>query len=307
MREGTAILAISLLFGCASPEPSPKIEEKTKKTETEPKTQKNDLPVEKVDPTADLPKIGIEKSRLPSEDSVKGDGASPNAEAKSSGADAIVRLLRERMARDPSNDLEKEQLALHLLTLGDLPEAEQLLSSVRRKSDLFPYVEAYLYRKLGEAQRAAHLHDELFDEWKRADGFRIERADLVTSAPRYLHFTPHPDGKLQAGAIAKIYVQPRNFTLLRDGATHVLHLTYDWKLFDDRDREIRVPVWEQLAQSDRSDLIKYRGPVSEFYQVFRLPLPSNLAAGNYRIQVIVTDQGSKREDRAFVPFTVAPK
>lgn len=307
MREGTAILAISLLFGCAAPEPSPKIEDKPRKVETEPKTEKRDLPVDKVEDTSDLPKIGIEKTSLPRESAIKGDGASPNAESRSSGLDDILRIQRERMARDPSNDLEKTRLALLLLTAGDWPEAERFLSSVRQKNDLFPYLEAYLYRKLGESKRAAELHDELLNEWKRADGFKIERAELVTSAPRYLHFTPHPDGKLQAGAIAKIYVQPRNFTLLRDGGRQVLHLTYDWKLFDDRDREIRVPVWEQLSPGDRSDLIKFQGPVSEFSQVFRLPLPSNLAAGSYRIQVIVTDQGSKREDRAFVPFTVAPK
>ncbi len=307
MREGMAVLALSLLLGCSTPEILPKVEEKSKKIDPAPKAQKNDLPPEKVDATSDLPKIGIEKTTFPSEKTIKGDAVNPNSEAKSSGADDLLRFQRERMARDPSSDLEKTRLALLLLTAGDWPEAERHFSSIRQKSELLPYVEAYLYRKLGEAPRASKLHDELLDGWRQADGFKIEKAELVTAAPGFMRYTPHPDGKLPAGSVAKIYVQPRNFALQRDGGCYVLHLTYDWKLFDDRNQEIRVPVWEQLDQNDRFDFIKYQGPVSEFYQVWRLPLPSNLAAGNYRIQVIVTDQGSKREERAFVPFSVALK
>ena len=48
----------------------------------------------------------------------------------------------------------------------------------------------------------------------------------------------------------------------------------------------------------------FAGPVAEFYQSFRLPLPKNLAMGHYRVKVTVTDAHSGKTDQVYVPIYV---
>lgn len=297
MKEGFGALAVVVLLGCSTPP--------TKETQENPPATKESPPTQETETVQDPPKVGVERSSFPPEESLKGN--STVEESKPRSGDDWLRFQRERMARNPSDDLEKTRLALLLLTAGDLPEAERFLAMVKQKSDLFPYLEAYLYRKLGETQRATQLHDALLEEWRQADGFKIEKAELVASARGYLRYDPHPDGKLAPGATAILYVQPRNFTAKRDGDRYALHLTYDWKLFDDRNQEVSIPKWDNCDPNDRFDFLKFQGAVSEYYQIFRLPLPTNLASGNYRIRVTVTDKWTGRDDRIFVPFYIVPK
>ena len=47
------------------------------------------------------------------------------------------------------------------------------------------------------------------------------------------------------------------------------------------------------------------GPVSEFHQSFRLPLPPDLAPGLYRVKIEVTDLHGGKGDRVYLPITVA--
>ncbi|MBI2898974.1 MAG: hypothetical protein HYY17_02205 [Planctomycetes bacterium] len=313
MREGTVALSFLLLLGCTGSPPVTSEDPPRRKTDDGVRS-KDPVTDPRTDPVPDNRKDwSVERTKSDTDNRIKGDGDAGNRTngdpARTTQGDDVLRLQRERVARDPSSDLEKLRTALLLIAAGDafFPEAERFLSMLRRRTDFIPYVEAYLYRKLGETQKAANLHHQINEEFRQADGFKIERAELVSSVKGYMRYEPHPDGKVAPGSKITVYVQPRNFTLKKDGDRHTLHLGYDWKLLDDRNQEIALPAWDQCNPNDRFDFIKYCGPVSEFHQFFSLPLPSNLSTGNYRVRVTVTDKWTGRDDRIYVPFYVVPK
>jgi hypothetical protein len=221
------------------------------------------------------------------------------------GYDELLRLQKEILGRNPSSDDEKLRLALLYASAGKLEEAEQSLSTVKsRANKLVPYVEFYLRRQLGDHKEASKLLSVFNDEERLATGFVIERAELCTQIRRFRDFTPAEGDRVRPGGVILLYVEPRNFTLQRNQDKHILHLKYEWKLYDDRSTELQVPAWEQASLEEREDRLTVNGPVSEFYQSFKLPLPANLAMGHYRIKVTVTDAHSGKSDRVSLPIYV---
>ena len=172
---------------------------------------------------------------------------------------------------------------------------------------MLPYLEFYLRRQLGDHREATKLLDEFNAEEKRATGFVIDRAELCTQVKRYREYVRAESDRIAPGGAVLLYVEPRNFALQQDQDRFILHLEYRWELFDDRSREVPVAAWQRARRSDREDRVVYAGPVKEFYQSFRLPLPRNLAMGVYRIKVTVTDVASGKSDRVYVPITISER
>jgi hypothetical protein len=242
---------------------------------------------------------------------IKGSGVVPvKAEVPPKSEPAfedVLRTQREVVARNPQNDDEKIRLSLLLATKGEYEEAERVLSTVRTRSNkLVPYFDLFLRRQLGDHKEASKLLARFAEEERLVTGFVIERAELVSKVRRFREFTPAENDKVAPGGLVHVYVEPRNFTMQKVQDKHILHLRYEWKLFDDRSVEHPVPAWERASAEEREDRITAGGPVTEFYQSFRLPLPANLAMGHYRVQVTVTDAISNKSDRAFVPIYVTP-
>ncbi len=219
----------------------------------------------------------------------------------------VLKTQKELALRNPQNDDEKIRLALLHATKGAYEEAERVLSTVRTRSNkLVPYFDFFLRRQLGDHKEAAKLLAQFDDEERLVTGFVIERAELVTKVRRFREFTPAENDKVPPGGLVHIYVEPRNFTMQRLQGKHILHLRYEWKLLDDRSVEHPVPAWDRATPEEREDRITASGPFSEFYQSFRLPLPANLAMGQYRVQVTVSDVPSGKSDRVLVPIYVTP-
>ncbi len=219
----------------------------------------------------------------------------------------VLKLQKELAARFPASDDEKLRLALLHASAGNLEDAERILGSLRVKTNkLVPVVEFFLRRQLGDHKEAGKLLAQLNDEDRLATGFVIERAELVTRVRRFRDYTPAEHDRVAPGADVHLYVEPRNFALQRSGDKHTFHLRYEWKLLDDRSQEQAVPAWDRATVEEREDRVTSNGPVAEFYQSFRLPLPANLAAGHYRVKVTVTDVVAGKSDRAFVPVYVMP-
>ncbi len=311
MRGGFVLFGLSVLLGCSSGPPdrgSGFTPERIVDNKSAPTPET--VPVEvKKEPVGSLPKVDVIRTNFPKGGgSIKG-SSTPEPETewgRPTTGDQLLFLQRERFAKQPESDMEKMRLALLYLSSGNFPEAERYVTLVRGESDFLPYLKAYLYRKLGETKMADKLHAELDADWSKSDGFRIERAVLVKSVQGYQRYDLHTEGKVSPGSTVIIYMQPENFSLRMDGEQSILHLGYDWKLVDDRNKDIPVPWWENANPNDRMDFIKYRGAVREFFQYFRLKLPGNLATGNYRIKVTVTDKNASREDRIYIPLYVVP-
>lgn len=218
----------------------------------------------------------------------------------------VIRLQKEIAARRPASDDEKLRLALLQASAGNVEEAERLLSSLRTRTHrMLPYLELYVRRQLGDHQEAGALLARLQEEERAVAGFGIERAELVSRVRRYRDYTAAESDRLAPGAEVHLYVEPRNFSAKRAGDKQTFHLRYQWTLIDDRSVEQPVPAWDDAPAEAREDRISSNGPVAEFYQSFRLPLPVNLAAGRYKVRVTVTDVVAGKSDRRDVPITVA--
>jgi hypothetical protein len=242
-------------------------------------------------------------------ETVPGGGLSPAptpaAPPPAASAEDVVKLQRELLARNPASDAEKLRLALLLASTGELEEAERIFGTMKAPGGkLAPYLELFLRRQLGEHREASKALAQLVEEERRATGFVIERAELCTRVRRFRDYAPAESDRVAAGGVLLLYVEPRNYTQTRQGDRHAVHLRYDWKLFDDRSTEVPVPVWDQADPAQKEDRLSTVGPVAEFYQSFRLPLPAGLAAGPYRVKVTVTDVLAGKSDRVYVPITV---
>ncbi len=217
----------------------------------------------------------------------------------------ILELQKKRVAANPTSDEEKIRLALLHAAAGEFEEADRVLSGVReRESSLLPVLEFFLKRRLGAHQEASKILDRFNEEERKASGFQIGRAELCTRVKRYRDYVRAESDRVPAGGPALIYVEPRNFALRRDGERYIVHLNYDWKLFDARSEERAVPAWEAAPLSDREDRISFLGPVGEFYQSFALPLPGDLEPGAYQVMVRVTDALTGQSDQVLLPIRV---
>jgi hypothetical protein len=220
-------------------------------------------------------------------------------------AEDVIKLQAEVAAKRPSSDDEKLRLALLQAAAGNLEESERIFSTIKgRSSRLLPYLELYLRRELGDRKEAARLLARLGEEDRASSGFCIERAELVTRVRRFRDYAPAESDRIAPGAEVHLYVEPRNFSAQRAGERQTFHLRYDWKLVDDRAVEHPVPAWDDAPAEAREDRITSNGPVAEFYQSFRLPLPLNLAAGRYKVRVTVTDVVAGKSEKQDVPITV---
>jgi hypothetical protein len=248
--------------------------------------------------------------RFPEEGTgIKGGAVPARAEAPpkpAPGPDDLLRLQKEAVERDPSRDDERVKLALLQAAAGNAEEAEKTLSGLRARSHrIVPYLEFFLRRQLGDHKEAGRLLAQFLQEDRRVTGFVIERAELCSRIRRFREYVPAENDRVKAGGTVLIYLEPRNFTLGKEQDKHILHLRYEWKLYDDRSVEVPVPAWEKAPPGDREDRIVLNGPTEEFYQTFKLPLPPGLAAGPYRIKISATDVTSGQNDRIYVPITVA--
>jgi len=219
----------------------------------------------------------------------------------------VLRLQKELADRRPGSDEEKLRLALLQAAAGNLEESERLVSSVRSRANrMLPYLELYLRRELGDHEEAGKLLARLDGEARAVAGFGIERAELVRRVRRYRDYVPAETNRVVPGGEVHLYVEPRNFAAEPAGDRQTFHLRYEWKLIDERSAELPVPAWDEAPADAREDKVSSNGPVAEFYQSFRLPLPVNLAAGRYRVRVTVTDVVAGKSARRDVPVEIVP-
>lgn len=219
----------------------------------------------------------------------------------------VLRLQKELADRRPGSDDEKLRLALLQAAAGNLEESERLVSSVRNRANrMLPYLELYLRRELGDHEEAGKLLARLDGEARAVAGFGIERAELVRRVRRYRDYVPAETNRVVPGGEVHLYVEPRNFAAQPAGDRQTFHLRYEWKLIDERSAELPVPAWDEAPADAREDKISSNGPVAEFYQSFRLPLPVNLAAGRYRVRVTVIDVVAGKTARRDVPVEIVP-
>jgi hypothetical protein len=217
----------------------------------------------------------------------------------------VLRAQREVVARASAVDEDRLRLALLLATAGELEEAERIVAGMKSPGGkLAPYLDLFLRRQLGDHREASKALALLNEEERRATGFVIERAELCARVRRFRDYTAAESDRVAPGGVALLYVEPRNFASRKEGERHALHLKYEWKLFDDRSVEVPVPAWEAADAGQKEDRLSTAGAIQEFYQSFKLPLPTNLAAGPYRIKVTVTDAVAGKSDRVYVPITV---
>lgn len=221
-------------------------------------------------------------------------------------ADAVLQLQKEMAERNPEREHEKLRLALLLAASGDVEEADRVLSGVRDRSNrMIPWLEYFLRRERGDRRGAERLLETFLEEERRTAGLALERIERCSRVLRFREFIPAGDEPVRPGGKVLLYVEPRNFTLSREGEKYLLHLRYDWKLYDDRSVERPVPSWEKAPPEVREDRILLSGPVTEFYQSFTLPLPGDLPAGSYRILVSVQDVPGGKTATGAVSFTVS--
>lgn len=219
--------------------------------------------------------------------------------------DPVLDLQKRVVAEKPVDDIEKMKLAALQALNRSYADAEGVLTGLRNRSHpLLPFLEAYLFRMLGEHTAASVRMDRIRQDAMLIEGFKIEKHELCSRISGFRRYESNAGGQVAPGGVALLYIEPKNFALKLENGKHRLWLRYDWHLYNDRMEEIPVPEWQSARPADREDALAFEGPVQEFYQSFRLPLPVNLPIGEYRIKLTVEDKNQSRSDSQYIPFRV---
>lgn len=218
---------------------------------------------------------------------------------------SALEFQKNVVAKNPTV-IEKKRLALLYLAEGKLLEAEKIMSIINDPNEkLLKFIWPMVLNELGEFKQAQEKLYLLADELPSSKVIKIERTELCRRIQGFRRYELYGEGgKIKPGGAALIYLEVKNFTSQKSGDANIMHLKYDWELFDDRDRKILVTAWDKADQKHKEDRIETRGITREFYQSFRLPLPKNLATGNYKIKISVEDASSGKSDSTFVPIYV---
>lgn len=133
---------------------------------------------------------------------------------------------------------------------------------------------------------------------------KISRIELCRKISGFRRFVPYGEPRFQPGSHVLLYAEFEGMRLKPWGDGHLLHLRYDWELYDDRGRRLSIPSWEKVPPEEKEDRLELRGPVQEYHQSFLLPLPRNLPGGTYTIRLHVWDDTSSRTASSDVRFEV---
>ena len=315
VRASLLIAVLLVLSSCGTPPPAKAEHDpapiKKDQTADRGKGEKPDLQKKEegkiVGPMTEPPWDQNDKS------SIKGGGdAQDNKDDKGSRnekvsfqKDPLLDLAKRLAAENPTDDKAKLRLAFLYAMADDYPRSEGTVTGIRDANHPFiPFFKAYLFRRLGMHKASNDQIDKIRDEAAHIQGFKIERYALCSRISGYRRYERSKSNEVKPGGVALLYVEPMNYDMTREKNGHRLHLKYSWHLYNDRMEEISVPKWKHASKGDREDKLLFQGPVREFYQSFRLPLPINLAAGDYRIKVTIEDDNQGREDSVYIPFHV---
>ncbi len=218
---------------------------------------------------------------------------------------SAIELQKQLVAKNPS-DIEKKRLALLYLAEDKPLEAERILSTLTNRDDkLVKFIEPFLLNELGDFKLSLAKMQELIDDFPSSKIVKIAKAELCKRVHGFRRYELYGDGgRIKPGNAALIYIEVQSFSTKKAGDNYLMHIKYDWELLDDRDKKITVTSWVTADSKNKEDRKETMGISREFYQSFRLPLPQNLATGNYKIKITVDDALSGKSDSTIVPIYV---
>ncbi|MDC0936701.1 hypothetical protein OAS39_10475, partial [Pirellulales bacterium] len=164
-------------------------------------------------------------------------------------------------------------------------------------------VSAYLDDKNqgDEMQRAAtalvHL-DEARDRLSELAMLQIRNLALVDAVGGFGDYKLHKDGKFRPRDQATLYAEVQNFHSESTAEGFRTHLSTSYQVLDQSGTRVdggQFPDVEDVCKSRRRD----------FHMQYGIVLPARIYAGQYELQLIVTDGKSKKIAQASVPLEIA--
>ena len=216
-----------------------------------------------------------------------------NEQKKDYTFDDIISLQKRIVADKPNSEAERKKLAMLYILSEHFIEAEEILSKLNSKDELIDVNIAYLYNILGEHKTAENRLRKVLDGWEKAGSISVEKVELCESVSGYRQYKPYGrDNSIKPGSPILLYVEPKNFQLNKEGDKYIMHLKYNWELYNDRGQIMKVSIWDSVDPRVREETVEFRDITKEFHQTFRLPLPKNLSMGKYAVKVTVEDVNS---------------
>lgn len=247
---------------------------------------------------------------------VKGNGGSqdvsvpptPPLPARPSTFDEVVEILREIAARNPNSKFDQVALAVALALKDSYPQALKMVPEGEKAfthTDLFTrLLRVYLHEQLGEHSKAQSSLREIDDEIERREGVKVEKAVLTSKVNGFQDYVASPTNAVDVSKQVELYVQICNFALKQEKDDFIMHLRYNWELFDDTNKARYVDAWAKAPLEAREDRLIKKGKTREFFQVFRLKVPY-LPAGKYTLRITVDDlMADKKRDAVDIPIQI---
>ncbi|MBI4244428.1 MAG: hypothetical protein HY606_10095 [Planctomycetes bacterium] len=182
-------------------------------------------------------------------------------------------------------------------------KCDKILQEIGTSDEDFKYIQMLILDKLGSHDAPIQYWQQKVDHYLKAKGIEISNLAICTKIHGFGRFDRLPKEEFLPGASILIYIEVRRFLLKKlDTGKNKLALSYNWELFDSAGK--KLPLWEDVPKTVREDEIDYNSDISDYYQSFLLPLPKNIAGGEYKLKVSVKDLNTNLSDSEDVKIQV---
>ncbi|MEX0792900.1 MAG: hypothetical protein WD045_07160 [Pirellulaceae bacterium] len=224
--------------------------------------------------------------------------------------DSTIASLEQEVGNRRLSESQRAQMELRLRMLYLLSGRK---SDAVSKVDLLPEDEQEVwsqlifgmedYMKTGEmpADRRSLLALGAFrratDRLREVSPLELRNIEFIQSVDSFGQFKKFPQPEFREGQEVLLYVEIDNFTSEHSGDTFETVLSGGYEIYDPAGRRVDARKFAEVkdtCQQQRRD----------FYVPYRIYMPDEIAPGNYRMELTITDNKAEKFGQASIEFRI---
>lgn len=130
------------------------------------------------------------------------------------------------------------------------------------------------------------------------DSLELRSLAFCTEIEAYGQIKEFDRNRFRAGQEVILYCEIENFASHRGGQGYETHLQGSYSVYDENNQKI----FSQLLPADKQVSRNY---LRDYFIAYQMPLPKNLDAGKFRLELTMEDVNGQKYGQASIPFEIA--
>lgn len=135
------------------------------------------------------------------------------------------------------------------------------------------------------------------DRLREISPLELRNIEFIQSVDSFGQFKKFPQPEFRPGQEVLLYVEIDNFTSVRNGDIFETVLSGGYEIYDPAGRRVDARKFAEVkdtCQQQRRD----------FYVPYRIYMPDEVAPGNYRMELTITDNKAEKFGQASIEFRI---